>query len=95
MKKIVSLFFVSCLSIILTSCTGEPRIGGLGDSGINFAPYPEIRETYNAIEQNSFHSTEEVDSQSFSLKVDTAAYTNVVRYLRKGILPPKDAVRTE
>lgn len=32
---------------------------------------------------------------TFSLKVDTASYTNVQRYIESGSLPPRDAVRTE
>ncbi len=32
---------------------------------------------------------------TFSLKVDTASYTNVARYIESGSLPPSDAVRIE
>ena len=32
---------------------------------------------------------------TFSIDVDTAAYSNVRRYLNDGVLPPKDAVRVE
>lgn len=56
---------------------------------------PEPGETYNSIEYNKFISTEEADTQAFSLKVDTAAYTNISRFISNGQLPPKDAIRTE
>lgn len=95
MKKIASLFFVLCFSIVLTSCSG---ISEIGDYKACYAPYPEsceTYETYSVIAQNGFLSTELTDSQAFSLKVDTAAYTNVARYIRQSILPPTDAVRTE
>ena len=46
-----------------------------------------------AIAENN--ATAQEDSLSFSLKVDTAAYANVTRYLESGRLPPGDAVRTE
>ena len=57
---------------------------------------PELSgEKYSEIEENQFLPTSEVSSQAFSLKVSTAAYSNVKRYLSNGTLPPHDAVRTE
>jgi Ca-activated chloride channel family protein len=52
-------------------------------------------ESYSEIIQNTFLPTEEVSSQAFSLKVDTAAYSNIARYINNGTLPPVYAVRTE
>ena len=58
-------------------------------------PYPETGETYASIDPNRFHSTRERPLSTFGADVDTAAYTNVRRFLSSGQLPPRDAVRVE
>lgn len=52
-------------------------------------------ESYLPIEENPEQAAKEESTVTFSLKVDTAAYSNVSRYIESGNLPPKDAVRTE
>ncbi len=52
-------------------------------------------EGYLKISENSVVDTSENAMLTFSLKVDTAAYNNVKRYIDSGQLPPSDAVRTE
>lgn len=52
-------------------------------------------EQYSQIVENPVVSTADETTVTFSLKVDTAAYSNVARYINSGNLPPKDAVRTE
>lgn len=52
-------------------------------------------ETYSSIDENREHAADRNSTVTFSLKVDTAAYTNVKRYIENGQTPPKDAVRTE
>lgn len=52
-------------------------------------------EAYLTIDENRETSTQESSMLTFSLKVDTASYSNVQRYLESGLLPPADAVRTE
>ncbi|MDR0951833.1 MAG: VWA domain-containing protein [Oscillospiraceae bacterium] len=52
-------------------------------------------EEYLVIDENDAVSTDTQSMLTFSLKVDTASYTNVARYIQSGSLPPKDAVRTE
>lgn len=52
-------------------------------------------ETYQEIEENRVMDARTSPLTTISLKVDTAAYTNVARYIRSGSLPPADAVRTE
>ncbi len=52
-------------------------------------------ESYLPIEENPEQAAAEESTVTFSLKVDTAAYSNVSRYIDGGNLPPKDAVRTE
>ena len=52
-------------------------------------------ETYLTIDENAQVATDVESMLTFSLKVDTAAYSNVTRYIESGTLPPRDAVRTE
>ncbi len=52
-------------------------------------------ESYLVIDENRRESVAEESMLTFSLKVDTAAYSNVARYIASGNLPPVDAVRTE
>lgn len=58
-------------------------------------PAETNNESYLTIDENLAKSTAESSMLTFSLKVDTAAYTNTARYIRTGNLPPADAVRTE
>lgn len=52
-------------------------------------------ESYLAITENETVSTASQQTLTFSLKVDTAAYTNIVRCIEGGYLPSPDAVRIE
>ncbi|MFO0631366.1 MAG: VWA domain-containing protein [Nannocystaceae bacterium] len=52
-------------------------------------------ESYATIVENVFQRTLEDATSTFSIDVDTAAYSNVRRFLRDGSLPPADAVRIE
>uniref|UniRef100_UPI004056B6BE vWA domain-containing protein n=1 Tax=Candidatus Electrothrix sp. TaxID=2170559 RepID=UPI004056B6BE len=52
-------------------------------------------ESYNAVTENGFISTSNDPLSTFSIDVDTASYSNVRRFLNKGSLPPKGAVRIE
>lgn len=53
-------------------------------------------EEYSHIEDNDFLSTEYRPLSTFSVDVDTAAYSNIRRFLlQQHQLPPKDAVRIE
>ena len=63
----------------------------------NYAPgwRAEDREQYGLIEENRFHSVIQTPLSTFAADVDTAAYSNVRRFLKEGNLPPKDAVRIE
>ena len=79
-------------------------VPGDGDAGSNFAPhspapgflYDDLsEESYLAITENAAVLTDIESTLTFSLKVDTAAYTNIARYIESGNLPPRDAVRTE
>ncbi|MCR9204982.1 MAG: VWA domain-containing protein [Halobacteriovoraceae bacterium] len=53
------------------------------------------REGYEKIETNKYTLVSAQPLSTFSIDVDTAAYANVRRFLFKGQLPPKNAVRVE
>ncbi len=52
-------------------------------------------ESYIPIDENTVCPTNTDSLVTFSLKVDTAAYSNVARYIQSGQLPPTDAVKIE
>jgi Ca-activated chloride channel family protein len=52
-------------------------------------------ERYLEIEEAGEQLVADRPEATFSLKTDTASYSNVKRYIEDGILPPPDAVRTE
>jgi Ca-activated chloride channel family protein len=58
-------------------------------------PPPVDRENYGAIDANPVHIVADTPVSTFSIDVDTGAYSNVRRILNEGRLPPEDAVRVE
>ena len=52
-------------------------------------------EGYDVISENPFLTTASVPRSTFSIDVDHASYSNVRRFLRQGLEPPRDAVRLE
>ncbi len=52
-------------------------------------------ESYLDIRENKNQNTNTQSVITFSLKVDTASYRNIVRYINSENLPPHDAVRIE
>lgn len=52
-------------------------------------------ERYAEIEENPFLEVVRAPLSTFSIDVDTAAYSNIRRYLNDGMMPPKNAVRIE
>ncbi len=56
---------------------------------------PLNTERYEDLEPNGVNLVAENPVSTFSIDVDTAAYANVRRFLRRGLLPPRDAVRIE
>ena len=64
------------------------------------SPYQDEGETgsaerYAEINENPFLEAAKAPLSTFSIDVDTAAYSNVRRFIKDGQLPPKDAVRIE
>ncbi|WP_017258011.1 vWA domain-containing protein [Pedobacter arcticus] len=52
-------------------------------------------ENYNAISENGFKNPNTDPLSTFSADVDAASYSNTRRFIQRGQLPPKDAVRVE
>ena len=52
-------------------------------------------ESYDLIDENPFRSPRVAPLSTFSVDVDRASYSNVRRFLSRGQLPPRDAVRIE
>ena len=65
-------------------------------SSRSLEPIPGEGENYIATDESPVKQVAEADGLStFSIDVDTGAYSNVRRFLMNGQLPPKDAVRVE
>jgi len=56
---------------------------------------PTNTESYASVNENTFVRPSQEPLATFSIDVDTAAYSNVRRFLNQGQLPPADAVRIE
>ena len=52
-------------------------------------------ESYATIVENSFLAAKDQSFSTFAIDVDGAAYSNARRFIQRGQLPPKDAIRTE
>ena len=96
MKKKILIIAMMMATLFATACGAS---GGNGDYAEE-APYYDddyyySGESYNTIEEGGIRYTDNDSTLTFSLKVDTAAYTNIQRYIDSGSTPPKDAVRIE
>jgi len=60
-----------------------------------YVPAPENRERYAGREVSSVMAVADQPVSTFSVDVDTGAYSNVRRLLNDGQMPPEGAVRTE
>ncbi len=58
-------------------------------------PVAQDRERYATFEDGGVLRAAETPASTFSIDVDTGAYANLRRFLRRGRLPPQDAVRVE
>ena len=56
---------------------------------------PSAGEGYDHIPENDFIAVADDPRSTFSIDVDTAAYSNVRRFLQNGTMPPPEAVRVE
>jgi Ca-activated chloride channel family protein len=81
---------MSNASMTLNNTSGRAELRNIVGSDVETQD-----ERYAKIEENPFLETSRAPLSTFSIDVDTASYANVRRYLNKGQLPPKDAVRIE
>ncbi|WP_293680578.1 VWA domain-containing protein [uncultured Phenylobacterium sp.] len=79
--------------MVVTTGKRVPSPGG----PYGYAPPPRAQDTerYPSAQANPIRRTAEEPVSTFSTDVDTAAYTNVRRFLHDGVRPPTDAVRVE
>jgi len=64
-------------------------------NGIRRANEPLYRENYQHLETQGVKRVASEPVSTFSIDVDTGAYSNMRRWLNQGQLPPEDAVRVE
>ena len=105
MKKIICLLLCALFVLPLAACgqaSSEPDYWNSdgkilpnenAEGEYDRALYPD--EEYLEITENRSVKVSDNSLITFSLKVDTASYRNVARYIENGNLPPKDAVRIE
>lgn len=107
MKRLVCMIWTLIFVLALAACSSDST--GMADKSTAAAEsnaggyYPgdfsesetAPGESYLTIDENGQNQTDDESMLTFSLKVDTAAYTNVQRYIESGNTPPTDAVRTE
>ncbi|MCK4494641.1 MAG: VWA domain-containing protein, partial [Methylococcales bacterium] len=82
-----------------TSYLGKNSLSQIGSTAIiirESLPSETVNtENYAKIKQNPLQQALKTPVSTFSIDVDTGAYSNVRRFLNQGQLPPKDAVRVE
>lgn len=67
----------------------------------SYFPHPSINslptsnESYDGIQENTFHKASSQALSTFSIDVDTASYSNMRRMLQQKVQPPADAIRVE
>ena len=79
-----------------TQAPPGPRLGlRAGEAAMDRERADFDTEAYEPIRDNPFLPAATNPLSTFSIDVDTASYANVRRFLARGQLPPKDAVRIE
>jgi len=68
---------------------------GIVQHNIRHASEPLYRENYQHLESQNIFRVASDPVSTFSIDVDTGAYSNMRRWLNQGQLPPEDAVRVE
>jgi len=56
---------------------------------------PNNTESYDIIYENEYQNPLKEPLSTFSIDVDKASYANIRRFINKGIIPPKGAIRVE
>lgn len=75
----------------------QPSAGAVGPGFDRRRPpgVPFNTEEYKPLGENEFLAVSGNPRSTFSIDVDRASYSNVRRFLRSGVRPPRDAVRIE
>jgi len=73
----------------------QAAAGMVHGNNIRHATEPLYRENYNHFENQNVVRVVDSPVSTFSIDVDTGAYSNMRRWLNQGQLPPEDAVRVE
>ena len=73
----------------------QVAVGMVQGNNIRHATEPLYRENYNHFDSQSVMRVVDSPVSTFSIDVDTGAYSNMRRWLNQGQLPPEDAVRVE
>jgi Ca-activated chloride channel family protein len=76
--------------VIGMTVTGQRTV-----DGVIVTPAPENTERYPDATPNPVRRVADEPVSTFSIDVDTAAYSNVRRFIAEGQTPPRDAVRVE
>lgn len=89
-------------SVISRDANGVATVDGvmvsgsrIGTAGPTIAPPPADTERYPDATPNPVKRVADQPVSTFSIDVDTAAYSNVRRFIAEGRTPPRDAVRVE
>jgi len=77
------------------SASGSQAFRPASPGALYHLPPPADRENYNAFRDGGIKRVAQDPVSTFSIDVDTGAYSNVRRFLNQGTLPPEDAVRIE
>ena len=78
-----------------TATANYGRIAGLPPEQAYVPPQAQNTAKYQEFADNPWKRVVEEPLSTFSADVDTGSYANVRRFINRGLLPPRDAVRTE
>ena len=72
------------------------RVSGAPRGGVSPRPWPDFNtESYAHIEESGFLGVEDNPLSTFAIDVDRASYSNMRRFIARGMRPPIDAIRIE
>jgi Ca-activated chloride channel homolog len=87
--------FVAAAGVALTAACGGVHRSGFTHTAAVARHDVGFAEAYAPISENGVFAVADAPRSTFAIDVDTAAMSNVRRFLEDGALPPRDAVRIE
>ncbi|MGZ3692022.1 MAG: vWA domain-containing protein, partial [Pseudobdellovibrio sp.] len=75
--------------------TGGGAVKMFSSARVMAPPVYQTQETFDKINENTFHQCLTEPLSTFSADVDTASYSNMRRMITQGTVPPADAIRVE